>query len=62
MELRAAAARGIRWSAIARPATEVLLLGSMVILARLIAPAEFGYYAVALIVQELAYRLVARGA
>jgi PST family polysaccharide transporter len=60
-ELRAAAVRGVRSSSIARPATEVLLLGSMVILARIIPPAEFGRYAVALIAQELAYVITAEG-
>lgn len=60
-ELREAAAHGIRWSAIARPTTEVLQLGSIVILARLIVPAEFGRYAIALIAQEVAYLMVAGG-
>jgi lipopolysaccharide exporter len=60
-ELRAAAVSGIRWSSIARPTTEVIQLASLVILAHLIAPAEFGYYAVALIAQEVAYVLVAGG-
>jgi PST family polysaccharide transporter len=57
-ELRAAAVHGVRSSSIARPATELLLLGSMIVLARLIVPAEFGRYAVALIAQELAYVVV----
>lgn len=60
-ELRAAAAHGIRWSAVARPTTEVLQLGSIVVLAHLVAPAEFGRFAIALIVQEVAYLLVASG-
>jgi O-antigen/teichoic acid export membrane protein len=60
-ELREAAAHGIRWSAIARPTVEVLQLGSIVILARLIVPAEFGRYAIALIAQEVAYLMVAGG-
>jgi lipopolysaccharide exporter len=60
-ELRTAAVEGVRWSSIARPATEVLLLGSMVILARLIPPAEFGRYAIALIAQELASVIAAEG-
>ena len=53
-ELRSAAAHGVRWSAIARPAIEVIQLVSMVILARLIVPAEFGRYAMAAIAQEVA--------
>jgi lipopolysaccharide exporter len=60
-ELRAAAMHGVRWSSIARPLTEILLLGSMVVLARLISPAEFGRYAVALIAQELASIITSEG-
>lgn len=60
-ELRTAAAHGVRWSAIARPTVEVLQLGSIVVLARLIVPAEFGRYAIALIAQEVAYLIVAGG-
>jgi lipopolysaccharide exporter len=60
-ELAAAAAHGLRWSAIARPATEVIQLGSVVILARLIVPAEFGRVAIALIAQEVAYLVVSGG-
>jgi lipopolysaccharide exporter len=60
-ELRAAAMQGVRWSAIARPLTEILLLGSMVVLAHLIPPAEFGRYAVALVVQELALGIPSEG-
>jgi O-antigen/teichoic acid export membrane protein len=60
-ELRAAAMHGIRWSSIARPITEVLLLGSMVLLARLIPPAEFGHYAVALVIQEVAMSIPSEG-
>jgi lipopolysaccharide exporter len=60
-ELREAAAHGVRWSAIARPMIEVIQLVSIVILARLIVPAEFGRYAIALIAQEVAYVIVAGG-
>ena len=60
-ELRAAAVSGVRWSSIARPTTEVIQLVSIVILARLIVPAEFGRYAIALIAQEVAYLIVAGG-
>jgi lipopolysaccharide exporter len=60
-ELRDAAAHGVRWASIARPMIEVIQLGSIVILARLIVPAEFGRYAVALIAQEVAYVIVAGG-
>jgi O-antigen/teichoic acid export membrane protein len=60
-ELRAAAAQGVRWSSIARPTIEVVQLVSIVVLARLIAPEEFGRFAIALIVQEVAYLIVAGG-
>jgi lipopolysaccharide exporter len=60
-ELRTAAAQGVRWSAISRPLIEVVQLGSIVVLARLIAPSEFGRYAVAGIAAEVAKMLVAGG-
>ncbi len=60
-ELRTAAAHGLRWSAIARPTTEILQLGSIVILARLIVPAEFGRFAIAVIAQEVAYLIISAG-
>jgi lipopolysaccharide exporter len=53
-ELHAKALQGLRWTVIGRPATELVLLGSMVALARLIEPAEFGRYAVAAIVVDVA--------
>ena len=52
-ELTAATAAGVRWISLARVATELLLVGSMVVLARLIPPAEFGLFALVVIVQEL---------
>lgn len=60
-ELRTAAAHGLRWSAISRPTIEVVQLASIVVLARLIVPAEFGRYAIALIASEVAKLLVAGG-
>jgi O-antigen/teichoic acid export membrane protein len=60
-QLRAAAIEGVRWSSVARPATEVVLLAAMIALARLIPPAEFGRYAIALIAQELAAVIAAEG-
>lgn len=45
--LRAATVRGLRWVMIARPLVECVLLASMVALARLISPAEFGHFAIA---------------
>jgi O-antigen/teichoic acid export membrane protein len=59
--LRAATVEGLRWTAIARPIIEVVLLGSMVVLARLIPPAEFGRFAVAAIVGELAMLIPSEG-
>ena len=60
-ELAAAAAHGLGWAAIARPATEAIQLCAVVVLARLIVPAEFGRAAIALIAQEAAYLLIAGG-
>lgn len=51
--LRAATIRGLRWTFAARPVVEIVLLGSIVVLARLVPPAEFGRYAVAVVAMEL---------
>lgn len=61
VDLREAAVHGLRWSAITRPLVEVVLFGSMIVLARLISPAEFGRFAVALIVGELAINIPNEG-
>lgn len=53
-ELRARTLRGLRWTIIARPAGEVVLIASTVVLAHLISPAEFGRYAIAAIAGSLA--------
>jgi lipopolysaccharide exporter len=60
-ELRAAAVHGLRWTSIGRVTIELAMLGSMVVLARLIPPAEFGPYAVAVVVQELALGIQLQG-
>jgi PST family polysaccharide transporter len=60
-ELTQAAGTGLRWITHARIAIEIALLGSMVVLARLIPPAEFGIFAVAVIVQELALTMPMEG-
>jgi len=60
-DLTQAAAGGLRWIAYARVAIELILLGSMVMLARLITPAQFGVFAVVLIVQELAVSIPGEG-
>jgi lipopolysaccharide exporter len=60
-ELTEATAAGLRWIGLARVVTELLLLGSMVVLARLIPPSAFGMFAVAVIVQELAITVPSEG-
>jgi lipopolysaccharide exporter len=60
-DLREAGVHGLRWTAMARTAVEVVLMASMILLARLISPAEFGYFAVAIIVQELALVITSEG-
>jgi O-antigen/teichoic acid export membrane protein len=60
-QLHEAAAHGLRWSAIARTSIEIVQLGSIVILARLIVPAEFGRFAIAFIAQQVAFMIVAGG-
>jgi PST family polysaccharide transporter len=60
-ELTEAAASGLRWVAYARVGIELTLLASMVLLARLIPPAEFGIFAVVVIVHELAVTMPMEG-
>jgi len=60
-ELRTAALNGLRWTSIGRVAVELSLLASMVVLARLIPPAEFGPYAVAIVAQELVLGIQSQG-
>jgi lipopolysaccharide exporter len=60
-ELRAAALKGIRWTSLGRVAIELSLMGSMIVLARLIPPAEFGPYAVAIVIQELVFGVQSQG-
>jgi O-antigen/teichoic acid export membrane protein len=59
--LREAALSGVRWITLARAASEVLAFAAAVVLARLIAPAEFGRAAVALIFVPLAGILMFEG-
>jgi PST family polysaccharide transporter len=56
--LTQAAVTGVRWITLARIVSEVVGLGAMVVLARLIPPAEFGKYVIALIVAELAMSIL----
>ncbi len=60
-DLTQAAAGGLRWVTYARIVIEVSMLGSMVVLARLIPPAEFGIFALIIIVQELALTMPMEG-
>lgn len=60
-ELTRTTAAGLRWMALGRLATEILLLGSMVVLAHLIPPKAFGMFAIAVIVQELAVNVPSEG-
>jgi O-antigen/teichoic acid export membrane protein len=60
-ELTEATASGLRWITLGRLGSEVLLLASMVVLARLIPPSAFGMFAVAVIVQELAIGVPSEG-
>jgi lipopolysaccharide exporter len=52
-DLRSAAVRGLRSTVIARPIVEFVLFGTLIALARLVPPADFGRYAVALVFGEL---------
>ena len=60
-ELTAATAAGVKWNTSVRVFTELLLVGSMVVLARLIPPSAFGMVAIAVIVQELAVNVPSEG-
>jgi PST family polysaccharide transporter len=60
-DLTQAAAAGLRWIVYARVVVEVVLFGTLVLLARLIPPSAFGIFAVVLIVQELALRMPMEG-
>lgn len=60
-ELTALTAGGLPWMAMSRVASEVVLMLSMVVLARLIPPSDFGAFAVALIVAGLAVNIPGAG-
>jgi O-antigen/teichoic acid export membrane protein len=60
-ELREATLGGLPWVTLARGAAEVCAFGSMVVLAHLVPPAEFGALAVALMVSEFANGLAGEG-
>lgn len=58
--LREATLDGVRWMAIAKVASELVLLVSTVVLARLISPAEFGRAAVAMIASAFALAITSQ--
>jgi PST family polysaccharide transporter len=60
-ELTEASAHGLRWVSVVRVASELAMLGSMVVLARLIPPSAFGMFAIAVIVQELGSTIPSEG-
>jgi PST family polysaccharide transporter len=60
-DLKDAAIAGIRWMAVARIASEVIAFVSMVVLARLIIPSEFGEFAIVLVVTEIALTTTGEG-
>ena len=60
-ELTEVTAAGLRWITLGRIATELLLMISMVVLARLIPPSAFGMFAIVVIVQELAVNVPSEG-
>ena len=51
-QLREATFRGVRWFAVSQGITQLMSVGSAVVLARLISPSEFGRLAVAIVVSE----------
>ena len=59
-ELHSATVRGLRWTMLARPASELAVVASMLVLTRLVSPAEFGRYAVAAV--ALAFGIIPMGA
>ena len=60
-ELTELTAGGLPWMALSRVGSEVVLMISMVVLARLIPPSDFGAFAVALIVAGLAVNIPGAG-
>ena len=60
-ELKETTFKSLRWATTARMAAEVTAVGSAVLLAHLIPPAEFGRVAVALIICDLALSLANEG-
>lgn len=57
-DLAEAVVSGARWITLARILAEVVLFATLVVLARLIPPAEFGKYAIVVFTQELAVGII----
>jgi lipopolysaccharide exporter len=60
-ELTRATGEGLRWVTLTRIVSELVMLASMIVLARLIPPAAFGIFAIVVIAQELAFTVPAEG-
>ena len=60
-DLEEATLSGVRWIALARIAAEVIGFASMIALARLIGPAGFGQFAIAIVVREIALTITGEG-
>jgi PST family polysaccharide transporter len=60
-ELTEASTSGVRWVSVARVVGEIVMFGSMVVLARLIPPSAFGMFAISVLVQELATTIPSEG-
>jgi len=61
-ELKEATFKSLRWATLARIAAQILTVAAGVLLAHLVAPAEFGRVAVTIVVGELALALANQGA
>jgi O-antigen/teichoic acid export membrane protein len=60
-ELREATLEGVRWISATRLAFEVVAVAGAVVLAHLVPPAEYGRFAIALVIPEIALSLVNEG-
>src|SRR5436190_24249499 len=59
--LKEATLSGVRWVSLARIISELIAFGTMVALARLIAPSQFGEFAIAAVVTEIALTISGEG-
>lgn len=60
-ELREATLEGVRWISATRLAFEIVAVAGAVVLAHLVPPAEYGRFAIALVIPEIALSLVNEG-